>query len=298
MSLRAWDPRRHRFVHGRTVRRHLRIVTTVLLTIAALAAAGSAARAQSSSFALAGSDSAPARPAPMATDSLPVSIPATSAQTGTSRDAEPAVPAHVAGFRPHFVWTLKLGSYDAPEREGQLVHAIYPVTFGTAGGYQINPYFEVGGEVTAFMAGYEGPHVPAPLNSTISDQRPLSNWGLGATVRGLYPLGRFTPYAELGVGHSSTTVSADVSEYVGFWPLIFPKVVDAREETVSGFAPHVSLGADCAVSRHASIGVEYRRMWLKGDFEELSNGEVVVGESFYSLVIRITRLGGWVRQPL
>jgi opacity protein-like surface antigen len=281
------------------MRQHLQIVAMSLLTIAAPAAAGSAARAQGASFAgaLADCDSAAPHPAPAATDRLPTSTTATPPGTGTPRAAGYAAPAHVAGFRPRIVWTFKCGSYDAPEREGQLVHANYPLTSAAACGYRVSPNFEVGGELTGFIVGYEGPPVPAPPNRSVSDQRPLSNWGLGATVRGFYPFRWFQPYAEMGVACSSTTISADVSEYVGFWPFVFSKKVDTREETVSGLAPHLSLGVDLAVSKYASIGAEYRRMWLKGDFGRLSNGEVVVAESFYSFVFRTTRLGGGLLWP-
>jgi opacity protein-like surface antigen len=261
--------------------------------IAASASAGSAVRAQGSSStgALADGDSAQARPAPAATGSLAQSAPATSARTGSPRATGRAVPAHAAGFRPHLVWTLRLGNYDPPEREGQLVQADLPLTFAAACGYQFSPHLEVGGEGTGFGAIYDGPHLPDSPNGSFSDERPLSNWGLGATARGLYPLRWFKPYAEVGVGYSTTTVSADVNEYVGFWPFIFSKKVGTRDVTVSGLAPHVALGADLSVSKHVPIGAEYRRMWLRGDFGALSNGEVVVAESFYSVVIRTTRLG-------
>jgi opacity protein-like surface antigen len=170
------------------------------------------------------------------------------------------------------------------------------MAFGTNAGYRILPNLEIGGDLSGLLASYDGPDLSSSSYDAMSNHRSLSCWGLGANVRGLRALGVAVPYAEAGISYYSTVVSMskyDLTKLVAWFGIS----TSTRHRTDSEIAPHAAVGIDFAVSKRTSVGLEYRRLWLHGDFGELSGGEVSIAESVYQVVIRSSMLGARRRWP-
>jgi hypothetical protein len=235
------------------------------------------------------SDSLAAPPAtPEAADSV-----APPAAAGTP-PAAPATPADSAapspcGFRPHWVFSLRAGSYAAPEREGHLVHAAAPFALGATFGFLRRPNLEIGGTIMILGASYDGPPIAPFGYSEVSDHRSLSSWGFGMSVREIYPSRGIQPFAEAGLSFTSTAVSAPVYDYSQLQSWLGVET-GRKDESVQQFAPHVALGLDIPVSKKVALAFEYRRMWLGGDFGPLSGGDVPVAGGMYQMIVRASDL--------
>ena len=59
-----------------------------------------------------------------------------------------------------------------------------------------------------------------------------------------------------------------------------------REEADSDLGLHLEAGAFLALSPSTGLGLEVRRLWLRGDFNGVTNGRADIGGRFISLGLR------------
>ena len=56
-------------------------------------------------------------------------------------------------------------------------------------------------------------------------------------------------------------------------------------------APHVAAGLRFTTGRSSFVELEYRRLWMNGDYHRLSGGAVDVGADVYTIALGSTRFG-------
>jgi len=229
------------------------------LAVVAFATTPSSARALESSDSIAS-----AQDRSFHVDSLPAG--------GVPRPPQPTSPLADASERPKgpvFV-DFRLGWHRPESQYGELVLKSndYGALGLSVGGYP-RPWLEVKGDLDFHWAYFQGPPLAADPGTTRGTERSLFTSFAGITGRfsRAGPIGR--PYAELGVGILSSTMSVDGTKYVGVWPLIF---------TVP-FTESVHEGDPIA---RAGLGVTFPRK---------AGVEFGIGASYTSLAQRFGRLG-------
>ncbi len=146
-------------------------------------------------------------------------------------------------------------------------------------GYAYNEYLSAALDISDSVQRYDTPsNIVPPLLGTINGRIGLGTSGLSIVGKAGYPLGAFRPYVGAGVGlfFSEARLSGSI---LGGLPA-------SREEKDSGLGELLLLGADLRLSNTWLLGVEYRQIFLKGDFGDLSNGEVDLGGSSVMAVLR------------
>lgn len=104
--------------------------------------------------------------------------------------------------------------------------------------------------------------------------------GIAGTLKLLYPIGSFEPYAGAGVG----LYGAEVSDYGALAHFILPSEFAKRRDSRAGF--HYVLGMDYSLSPGAALGVEYRRLELEANFGPEFGGTTKIGGGIVVIAIR------------
>lgn len=119
--------------------------------------------------------------------------------------------------------------------------------------------------------------VSAGIFSTVRPRSDLSTVGVGGVVKFGYPYGRIEPYAGVGAGiyFSQLTVSGT---------LLGASATHEEEDTNLG--EQLLAGLDIHMTDHWSVGAEFRRVYLKANFGELTNGKADIGGGTVLLTLR------------
>lgn len=197
-----------------------------------------------------------------------------SAAPASAADSTATVPTKPS----RFYWSVAIGDFNADENPGRMEHDHWSFGFSSAIGYRFDRRLSVEAELPFSFASVEAPALPARSDGRFyGDGRSIETWGLAVSLVASQPVKWFHPYVRAGAGLYQSRVSVSVIEYQGVFPFVFPVPVDREGESAIGFAPHVAAGANFMVSRYAYLGLEIRRLWMKGDFGQLSSGNVKTG---------------------
>jgi len=143
--------------------------------------------------------------------------------------------------------------------------------FGTffSGGYRLSRNIAL--EIDALLSHQEFDTPPAGINGRKSD---FYTNGVGGVAKFILPLDRAELYAGGGIGIYTSTVQLDGNNFE-----------DDEDDTNFGY--QLLLGADFFVSRHFSIGVEYRHFKLDANFDtNLLPGKIDAGGDFLFATFR------------
>lgn len=184
-------------------------------------------------------------------------------------------------FAPERVgrWYLSggLGGF-SEESNSQLANQDGDFGFSVSGGYRLTPYIAL--EVDALLAhqDFDTPTtIPAPFMGSVDSRADLYSNGIGVLVKFILPLNRVELYAGVGLGAYVSTLRVEGTV------LGAPAVVE-DDDTDIGY--HALVGADFFVSRHVSLGLEYRRLKLDASFGALIPGNVDTGGDLFLATVR------------
>lgn len=123
------------------------------------------------------------------------------------------------------------------------------------------------------------PGLPSLPPLTASDGRASAQTSsISGTLRVVYPLGAFEPYAGAGVGYYRAKLSV-----TGLQLLFFPTSVSRRE---SGIGTHLMVGADFHSGADRAWGLKYRKTFFDAAFGPEIPGEVHLGAGIWTLSFR------------
>ena len=138
-----------------------------------------------------------------------------------------------------------------------------------SGGYRLSPNIAL--EIDGLFSSQKIdalPTIPTTSGSTY-----LDSGGIGCIVKFILPLNRIELYGGAGLGVYTTQLHAEGSSY------------DARQDDTN-IGYQALLGADYFVSRHVSVGLEYRIFKLEADFGSTIAGKIDVGGDFLFATVR------------
>lgn len=135
-------------------------------------------------------------------------------------------------------------------------------------GYRFQPNWTAELNVISLDREYETPEWIRNFWGGVDEGMSLETRGLELGLRAMHTTRRWELFAGVGAGYyrSEMAVSGDLLGY--------PVDIENEKDSAAGY--RVSLGADL-VLRHVRLGLEYRYLFLRGDFGELSGGDVDIG---------------------
>jgi hypothetical protein len=160
------------------------------------------------------------------------------------------------------------GSFTGEDNPGQLEEEGAQFSLGVGIGYRPRPFLALEGDLFLFERSYAAPPAePFPFYYS-SDRMEVRSAGFLFTVKGRMLLKRFHPYAGAGLGlyHSEATVREVL--------LVIPGEKKRRE---TGPGVHLVAGADFALSRLWTIGIEFREVRMRGDLGDFTHENVELG---------------------
>jgi opacity protein-like surface antigen len=123
------------------------------------------------------------------------------------------------------------------------------------------------------------PGLPSLPPLTASDGRAsVETSSISGTLRLVYPLGAFEPYAGAGLGYYRAKLSV-----TGLQLLFFPTGLSRRE---SGIGTHLMVGADFHSGASSAWGLKYRKTFFDAAFGPEIPGEVPLGAGIWTLSFR------------
>lgn len=142
--------------------------------------------------------------------------------------------------------------------------------------------FELGMPQPEASPQFSNPHGRVALSLpplTASDGRAnVETSSVSGTLRVVYPLGAFEPYAGAGVGYYRAKLSV-----TGLQLLFIPTSLSRRE---SGIGTHLMVGADLHSGAHSAWGLKYRKTFFQAAFGPEIPGEVDLGAGIWTLSYR------------
>ena len=192
--------------------------------------------------------------------------------------APPAVHAQAGGAgSTQAYWYASVGDLNADETPGQLEGegSSYGLVLGL--GMPVREYLAVDAEVAVYSSKYNTPPLTAPFGGSIDTRMRVTSSGIAGNARAFYEFSGGTLYAGGGIGMywSDLTVTGTIFG--------FPAT---RTETDMSLGHQLMAGGELAISKQSRLGVEYRRVFLKANFGELTNGSVDVGGRYVALTYR------------
>ena len=170
-----------------------------------------------------------------------------------------------------------VGDLKAEETPGQLdgEGSSFGLVLGL--GMPVRTYLAVDVEIAAYTSKYNTPPLTAPFGGSIDTRMRVTSSGIAGNARAFYEFSGGTLYAGGGIGMfwSDLTVTGTIFG--------FPAT---RTETDMSLGLQLMAGGELAISKESRLGVEYRRVFLKANFGELTNGSVDVGGRYVALTYR------------
>lgn len=184
-------------------------------------------------------------------------------------------------FAPERVgrWYLSggLGGF-VEESNSQLANQDGDVGFAVSGGYRLTPHLAL--EVDALLAHQEfdtPTTIPAPFMGSVDSRADLYSSGIGVLAKFILPLNRVELYAGVGLGAYVSTLRVEGTA-------LGASAAIEDDDTDIGY--QALVGADFFVSRHVSVGLEYRRLKLDANFGALIPGNVNMGGDLFLATVR------------
>src|SRR6266853_1796721 len=155
------------------------------------------------------------------------------------------------------------------------------------GGFRFLPFLAFALGVLGAGHRLDTPASAAPAAGTFSDgtlRTNLSSGGLNLGVKFHFTLDRIEPYVGVGVGRYTTSfrTTSEASTCERHCADTGPRVTSRSTDT--GY--HAVIGADYHVTRKDVVGVEFRQLKLKTNFDDLGLGDVKAGGSLLWLGYR------------
>lgn len=170
-----------------------------------------------------------------------------------------------------------LGGY-AEESNPQLANQDGDFGLAISGGYRLSPYVAIEADAVLVHQDFDTPTtIPAPFLGTVDSRADLYTNGLGVLAKFILPLDRVELYAGAGIGVYATTLRVEGTV------LGVPTELE-DDDTDVGY--QAVAGADFFVSRHVSVGFEYRRFKLDANFGALIPGTLDMGGDLYMATVR------------
>jgi len=140
-----------------------------------------------------------------------------------------------------------------------------------SGGYRVSPYVAV--EIDGLYSSQDFDR-PATIPNATSGRTKLHSAGVGGVLKFILPLNRVELYAGGGLGLYASQLRTDAS----------PDEIRQADDNNIGYQGIV--GADVFLSRHISVGVEYRKFKLDAEFSPTIGGKVDAGGDFLFATVR------------
>jgi opacity protein-like surface antigen len=189
--------------------------------------------------------------------------------------------AQVKMFEPERVgrWYLTgaVGAFNE-ETNSQLVNQDGHFGLAIGGGYRLTPHVAL--EIDGLFAsqGIDTPAtIPVSALGTADSRASLYSGGIGGLVKFILPLDRVELYVGGGLGLYTTTLLVEGSLQGAHTEL-------TENDSDAGF--QAVAGADFFVSRHVSVGLEYRRLKLDANLGDLIPGGLDMGGDFFFATVR------------
>ena len=138
-----------------------------------------------------------------------------------------------------------------------------------SGGYRATPNIAIDIDGLFYNQRLDTP----PSVSTTDTRSRLSSAGVGGVVKFILPLDRVELYAGGGLGIYTTSLRKKDSSFHS-----------ERDDTDIGYQG--LIGIDVLVSRHVSVGIEYRKVKIKADLEPTFPGKIDAGGDFLFATVR------------
>ncbi|MGQ0578781.1 MAG: porin family protein [Betaproteobacteria bacterium] len=187
----------------------------------------------------------------------------------------------VKTFEPERVgrWYLSgaVGAFDE-ETNSQLVNQDGVIGLSIGGGYRLTPHVAL--EIDGLFASQRIDTPSTITGSTLGiaeGRASLYSGGIGGLVKFILPLDRVELYVGGGLGIYTTTLLVEGSFQGAHTEL-------TENDTASGF--QAIAGADFFVSRHISVGLEYRRLEVDANLGALVPGDLDMGGDFVFATVR------------
>ena len=191
------------------------------------------------------------------------------------------VQAQVKMFEPERVgrWYMS-GAVGAFNEETNPQLANQDGQFGVAisGGYRFSPHVAL--EIDGLFASQRidtPATIPGSALGTVDGRASLYSGGLGGLVKFILPLDRVELYVGGGLGVYTTTLLVE-GDLLGAHTQLTEYDTDVGFQAVAG--------ADFYVSRHVSLGLEYRRLELDANLGTLIPGDLDMGGDFFLATVR------------
>ncbi len=189
--------------------------------------------------------------------------------------------AQVKMFEPERVgrWYLTgaVGAFKE-EPNSQLVNQDGQFGLAIGGGYRLTPHIAL--EIDGLFASQRidtPATIPVSALGTADSRASLYSGGIGGLVKFILPLDRAELYVGGGLGIYTTTLLVEGSLQGAHTEL-------TENDSDAGF--QAVAGADFFVSRHVSVGLEYRRLKLDANLGALVPGDLDMGGDFVFATVR------------
>lgn len=182
----------------------------------------------------------------------------------------------VIGRRPAY-WYASAGNFKGEETTGQLEGAGSGYGLVVGFGVPQNRYVAVEGEVAVYSNKYNTPPLTAPFGGSIDTRMRVTSSGFVGNAKALYDFSRGAVYAGAGFGifWSDLTISGTIFGLPA-----------SNTETDMAFGYQLIGGGEVAVGKASRLGVEYRRVFLNGNFGEFTAGDVSIGGRYVAVTYR------------
>jgi hypothetical protein len=179
---------------------------------------------------------------------------------------------------PNWYASVGAGTFDPEPTPGQLENKDGDYSFMMNLGYRYSRYLRLEFDLWAYEQDVDTPPTVAPpLLGTVDPRADIAGGGLSAVAKLGLPIEPFEPYVGAGAGVFFSTMRV-TGTVIG--------LPAQREEDDTGIGSQLLAGVDLALSRQWSAGIEYRRVFLKASFADLTPGEVDIGGIGWMLTAR------------
>ena len=172
-----------------------------------------------------------------------------------------------------------LGGYQFEDNPGSYVGGGSTLALGIGVGYRKSNHLAFEFEGIMIQKSFDTPANPNSLFIDTRDELDLESNSLFVTVKAFYPMKRFEPYFGAGIGANISTL--EIPAYL--FGIIAGTVAD---ESNFSFATQILLGADIVLNESWAMGIEYKKIGVNADFQDLSGGNIEIGGDLVALNLK------------